>query len=421
MKKAVVIGTGAAGATAARELQGKYQVTMLEAGVSRKPFRMNLAALERLRHTRMFFSEKLIRVFIPSYRITKTRDRMALVHGIGVGGTTAFTCGNALRADTGLKALGIDLSEEFSELEREIPITADHRHLWRETTRSLFDICESKGLKPFAVPKAGHYERCRNCGRCTLGCPYGVKWDSSAFVAKAAANGASLVTGCKVQGIKTDKSRATGVLTSRGFFAADLVIVAAGGVNTPGILERSGIPVSRRFFVDPVLCVAAEYKNAFQNRELPMPFAVEGEGYIIAPYFDQLSFFFNKRWMLPAKNILSLMVKLADSETGSPGDKALTPGDTKAIEKAASACREIFQSFGIPEERTFFGTLNAGHPGGMLPLTRREARSMHAPQLPENVYVADATLFPASLGKPPMLTIMAMAKRISGIIRRKEW
>ena len=67
----------------------------------------------------------------------------------------------------------------------------------------------------------------------------------------------------------------------------------------------------------------------------------------------------------------------------------------------------------------FLGTINAGHPGGMLPLTEREAESLHNKNLPENLYIADATLFPCSLGNPPILTIMAIAKRVSRIISDK--
>jgi choline dehydrogenase-like flavoprotein len=59
--------------------------------------------------------------------------------------------------------------------------------------------------------------------------------------------------------------------------------------------------------------------------------------------------------------------------------------------------------------------MNAGHPGGMLPLTAQEALTMHNSRLPDNVYVADATLFPDSLGNPPILTIMAMAKRVARV------
>jgi len=82
---------------------------------------------------------------------------------------------------------------------------------------------------------------------------------------------------------------------------ADLVIVAAGGFNTPVILENSGIKTDKTLFVDPVLCVAVKYTDALQNKEISMPFAVQMDGYIISPYFDQLSFFFNKKWKIPEK------------------------------------------------------------------------------------------------------------------------
>lgn len=49
----------------------------------------------------------------------------------------------------------------------------------------------------------------------------------------------------------------------------------------------------------------------------------------------------------------------------------------------------------------------------MLPLTAAEAETLHHACLPDNLYVADASLLPEALGLPPILTIMALAKRIS--------
>ena len=63
----------------------------------------------------------------------------------------------------------------------------------------------------------------------------------------------------------------------------------------------------------------------------------------------------------------------------------------------------------------FLGTLNAGHPGGMLPLTSADAETLHPGRLPANMYVADATLFPRSLGNPPILTILALATRVARV------
>lgn len=44
-------------------------------------------------------------------------------------------------------------------------------------------------------------------------------------------------------------------------------------------------------------------------------------------------------------------------------------------------------------------------------VTEHEAGSLHHDRLPENLCVADATLFPRSWGNPPILTIVALAKR----------
>jgi hypothetical protein len=63
--------------------------------------------------------------------------------------------------------------------------------------------------------------------------------------------------------------------------------------------------------------------------------------------------------------------------------------------------------------------MNAGHPGCSLPLTSNEAQTIHSSVLPDNVFVADATILPKSLGNPPILTIVALAKRISRLLRNR--
>jgi choline dehydrogenase-like flavoprotein len=45
---------------------------------------------------------------------------------------------------------------------------------------------------------------------------------------------------------------------------------------------------------------------------------------------------------------------------------------------------------------------------------------VHDDRLPENLFVADATLFPRSLGNPPILTIIALAKRVARICTGKD-
>jgi choline dehydrogenase-like flavoprotein len=46
-------------------------------------------------------------------------------------------------------------------------------------------------------------------------------------------------------------------------------------------------------------------------------------------------------------------------------------------------------------------------------LTEAEAETLHHATLPANLYIADASLLPRSMGNPPILTIMALAKRVA--------
>jgi choline dehydrogenase-like flavoprotein len=426
MKKAIVVGTGAGGATAAKEIQGHFDVTILEAGREFHPFSMSLKITEKLKKTGLMFDERLIQFLFPTMRIRKTGDRMILINGIGHGGTTTICTGNAIRKDGHLKKLGIDLDREFEEIYREIPVSTDHRRLWRKSTKHLYEACLEMGLDPQPSPKMGYYEKCRNCGHCVLGCPHGVKWDSRRFLRKALDKGATLLSGCSVKKVLFENGRSKGVLARykrrTQFFPADLIVLAAGGLGTPRILQNSGIPCEPSLFVDPVLCVAAEWKQSVQNHEIPMPFIVQSENYMLSPYFDHLSFYFNKRWRYPAPNILSMMIKLADNNIGNiEGNevkKSLTDQDNERLRGAVAICEGILHRIGIKKDDIFLGTINAGHPGGMLPLTKNEAESFHDPRLPENLYVTDATLLPASMGNPPILTIIAMAKRVSQLCLR---
>lgn len=425
MRKAIVVGSGAGGATVAKELQGHYEVTVLEAGKAFKPLGMKMEGLERLRRSGLLFDEREIQLVIPAFKIRRATDGMILVNGIGLGGTTTICTGNGLRLDGDLKALGIDLDAEFEEVFRDVPVTTAHQKKWRKVTHRLFEIFQELDLEPQPTPKMGEYERCSHCGRCQLGCPTGVKWDSRRFLDVAQAKGARVITDCHVESVVIDGSYATGVRARNGwarhFFPADLVVLAAGGMGTPVILDNSGIACEPRLFVDPVLSVAARLPDTIEHREVTMPFVSVQEHIILSPYFDHLSFFFNRDWRLPAGDIVSLMIKLADDHVGSISrrgvDKALTDRDRGRLDEGVTICRELLRRFGARDEDMFLGTVIAGHPGGMVPLTEKEASTFHSDRLPENLYVADASLLPRSLGKPPVLTVIAMAKRISKICK----
>ncbi len=429
MKKAIVIGSGAGGAMAAKELQGHFQVTVLEEGEEFNPFSFKVESLARFRKSGLFFDERMISMLFPSMRVQKSTSDMVLVYGRCTGGTTTLATGNGLRYDKGLIKLGINLDEEFAELSEEIPLSTDHQESWLPSTKALYEVCEELGFDPMPTTKMVDYTRCAHCGRCVLGCPTGAKWDSRRLLEESVANGAVLKTNCRVTKLGIDSgdhkvhtvyAKENGKETS---YSADLIVLAAGGLGTPLILEQSGISCQPTLFVDPVLCVAAEYKGADQDREIPMPFLMERDGYMLSPYMDYLSLFFNKDWRLPTGDILSMMIKLSDSCVGKSlpkrTEKELTATDRERLKTAVNECEDILGKMGVAEEDMFLGTLNAGHPGGMLPLTSDEAESFHNPRLPENLYIADATLLPESLGNPPIWTIMALAKRVAKVCTKE--
>ncbi|HET9672523.1 MAG TPA: GMC oxidoreductase, partial [Actinomycetota bacterium] len=157
--------------------------------------------------------------------------------------------------------------------------------------------------------------------------------------------------------------------------------------------------------------------NAWQCKEIEMPFVAQRDGFIVSPYFDHLSFLLEPSWRAPARDLVGVMVKIADSNEGRVStrivQKGLSPRDRTRIDEGEALCEEILTRFGIEDGGTVRGTLNAGHPGGTVPLTAGDVVTMHPRRLPENVYVADASLLPRSIGNPPILTIAAVAKRVA--------
>ena len=422
-KKIIVIGTGAGGAAAAAKLAENHDVTILEAGESFHPLSVSIDFFAKLRATGMFLDERMIRFLLPNMVVRKS-DEMIMVNGMGVGGTTTLATGNAVRCDGHLKTLGLDLDAEFAELYRELPITTEHQKYWNPATRELFETFQALGLNPQVTPKFLKKAGCANCGHCAVGCPTDAKWDTRELINAAVARGATLVTQCQVTELDIKSGLVQAVKARRGSktlqYEADLFVLAAGGFGSPVILEHSGITCGKTLFVDPVLCVAGVRKGFRQSHQLLMPFYSVQEGYMLSPYMDYLSFFFHRQWRHPMNDMISLMVKMSDDSMGEVKgrkiNKPLTQDDRDRLSAGAENCIEILNLMGIPREDVFFGTLNAGHPGGMLPLTEKTVGTMHDPVLPENLYIADATIMPLSAGMPPILTIMAMALRIANII-----
>ncbi len=423
--RAIVVGTGAGGATAARELASNgFEVIILEAGKPFKPFRRLLPLVEPSRRIGLLMDERIITRLFPPMDTTRSANDLVLMRGITTGGSTVLSCGNMVRAEHGLKEIGLDLTPEFDEIERNIGITEFPRRRWRPTTKKMFEAAEQLGLGPKATPKAVNSSKCISCGLCETGCSTGARWDSRAFLDDAVHAGAVLHTSSPVEKVLIENGEVKGVVIKSRTIKADIVILAAGGIGTAQILKASGLPAKDNLWADIVLTLGGVLKGANQLKEPPMVWYTKHEDYILSPYLDILSHWFHKPWRnVSIEDRVGLMVKLADIEEGSvfangKVQKSIKDEDHIRLEKAIGEAKKIMELAGVSGPY-IKGMHNGGHLGGTVPLKAEDVDSMKPSWLPEGLWVADLSLAPRSQGLPTILLTAALALKVSRKITEK--
>jgi choline dehydrogenase-like flavoprotein len=421
--RAVVVGTGAGGATAARELALKgFEVVVLEAGRPFKPFTRNISWAAPLRRAGMLGGERTISRIFPAMDARRSSKDLVLVRGLAAGGCTVLSCGNLVRADNGLKALGLDLSDEFDELERLIGVGTVPRERWRPVSGKMFDAAKKMGLGPASTPKAVDLDKCVSCGLCELGCATGARWDSRRFLADAVRRGATVRYGMPVRKILVENGVARGVLAGNisapETIKGDVIVLSAGGIGNAQILKASGLRAEDRLWADIVLTVGGRSRLARMLEEPPMVWHARREGYMLSPYIDVLSHWFHGAWRsVPVEDRVGMMVKLADEANGRVLEdgtvvKEVTGRDRKRLDEAAGMARRVMEEAGV-EGPFVEGMLNGGHFGGTVPLAKGDVATMHPSILPEGLWAADLSLAPKSEGMPTMLAASALALRVA--------
>ncbi|MFY9638879.1 MAG: GMC family oxidoreductase N-terminal domain-containing protein [Methanobacterium sp.] len=421
--KTIIVGSGAGGGTAALELTlNGHDVTILEAGKPFKPFTRHLTLTEPIRRLGLLGDERTIKRIFPYMNAFRSDENLILVRGITTGGSTVISCGNMVRADKGLKEIGLDLTPEFEELEGRIDIKPIPLKRWRPLTRKMYDSAEILGLNPHPTPKAVKLHKCSSCGLCEMGCSTGARWDSTQFLDEALKLGAVLHTSSPVEKVLIENNRVTGVIVRSGsstsIVKGDVVVLAAGGVGTAQILKASGLNAEDKLWVDIVLTLGGIFKDSKQLNEPPMVWYAEKEDFILSPYLDILSHFFHKPWRNVSLNDrVGIMVKLADMENGtvfSDGnvEKKVTDADENKIENAVSHAKEIMELSGVSGPFVK-GMYNGGHLGGTIPLKKEDVSSMKPAGLPEGLWIADLSLAPRSQGLPTIMLTSALAMKVS--------
>ncbi|MBM4248934.1 MAG: FAD-dependent oxidoreductase [Euryarchaeota archaeon] len=424
--RAIVVGTGAGGATAARELALRgFEVLVLEAGKPFRPFTRNISWAAPLRRVGALGGERTISRLFPAMETRRSSEDLVLVRGLAAGGCTVLSCGNLVRADNGLKDMGVDLAPEFEELERLIGVTTVPRPRWRPLSAAMFDAAAKMDLSPAPTPKAVDLSGCVSCGLCELGCARGARWDSRRFLGDALRAGATVRYGTPVRKVVVEDGRARGVLAGRKGaperMRADAVVLAAGGIGNAQVLKSSGLRAEDRLWADIVLTVGGRSASARMLGEPPMVWYARRDGYMLSPYIDILSHWFHGPWRkVPVGDRVGLMVKLADEGNGRVNadgtvEKPVSEMDRVRLDGAAGLARRLMEGVGV-EGPFVEGMLNGGHLGGTVPLARCDAATMHPSTLPEGLWAADLSLAPRSEGLPTMLVAAALALRVARLI-----
>lgn len=274
--RVVIVGSGAGGAVAARELAGAgLDVLVLEEGGSfdRRDFQGPPA--ERLR--RLYREGGLT--------FTWGRPVVSLPMGRGVGGSTLVNSGTCFRTppsvlhrwrrESGLRLPQDELDGIFEEVETALAVAPAAPEVMGRNGEVLEAGRRALGLR--GGPIARNARGCHGHGVCAFGCPLDAKLGMHlTYLPAAAAAGARILPGARVERILVENGRAAGV---RGWLVdedgrrlhslevrADAVVLAAGAVHTPDLLLRNRLAnssgeIGRNFRIHPGLGVLAFFDD----------------------------------------------------------------------------------------------------------------------------------------------------------------
>ena len=353
-----------------------------------------------------------------------------------IGGTTNSSIGNACFSCSGCYSNSImqqfedkdlNIFEELIEASEELNVTYFPKKLWGHSTQLIAQAGEELGYIIEPMPKFINFEKCQSCGKCVNGCLFDAKWDATYFVREAVEYGAELVTEFNVFEVLHENNEVIGVVginknNEKVVYKAKRVVMAAGALNTPIILKNSKIKnVGSQIFFDIFTTIGGYLENAQLKNELLMGIKAEFGPYFLSPHYSMqlLPLMQEKGIVVEEKDVIGIMLKFADTCIGtidSEGniEKTLTKLDVDLIKEGYEKAVNILLKLGVKPESIVATSLKGAHPGGTAAIGDVVDNNFETEV--KGVYVSDASVIPEAPGRPPILTIVAIAKKVAKIV-----
>lgn len=419
----IVVGSGPGGAAVARELaRGGRRVLLVERG---RDWRSN--PLYGTYAGALLYADRRALLF--------TREGLNIIRPLMLGGATAMFagCSSPPRAWWRDK-YGIDLDADASAWQQELEIQPLPPELRGEASTRVAQAAGELGMTWVPQDKFLRPQRGFDCGaHCMLGCRCGAKWNAAELVDDARAQGAEVWTQARVKQVLRDGDVAYGVeleysgRTRR--IEADTVVLAAGGLGTPEILRASGIAdAGRGMAMDTTVMVYGHAPGragmggdppmtwSFADDELGVMYSTLIDPWLMYPIITALK---GPTWPLTWPrwgSTYGVMIKLTDELSGEIGDdgrisKGLTTGDWERLEQAERVAADVLKRAGCRTDSIFTTPMRGTHPSATVRIGDLLDAGLRTPL--ENLYVCDASVFPQALGRPTVLTILALGRRLA--------
>jgi choline dehydrogenase-like flavoprotein len=420
----VIVGSGVGGTTVAKEssIRGK-KILIVEKG--------HYFPLDQIG------SEFQAYKFYDKHGLwSKTKEGLFYYRTIMAGGTSIVSCGNGVRSlENEFKNLGIDLTEEFIETERELSINPVPNKFLGKCTKKIMEAANKIGINMVPMPKFINFGRCISCGNCILGCRRDAKWTALEYLKEAQAKGVSLLTGLNITKVLISSGKAIGVeghnqTGEKIEIFANTIVLDAGGIGTPIILQNSDIEAGNKLFLDLFNVTFGLTKDIGLSRELTMAAVIHNKGFILSPFIDNpfalvsvipTPLRCNLKISMHKKHMLGIMVKIKDSCLGKVHkdgiiEKTVTQEDLFRLNKGVDISREILINAGVDPKTIVTTKIRGAHPGGSAAIGEVVDKNLETKI--KGLFVCDASILPTSPGLPPIVTIIALGKRLGKFLRK---